>query len=87
MLPNRFFARDGLLMCTRHGAKFRPDDGACVHGPCPGTALSTLPIEVCTRDGVQTTAAALYGLCARGGSAIRRPSTEAVGDGGMLVLR
>ena len=40
MLPDRFFSRDGYLMCTRHGAKFEARDGLCVAGPCTGDALN-----------------------------------------------
>jgi nitrite reductase/ring-hydroxylating ferredoxin subunit len=39
-----------LIACSWHGALFRPDDGACVAGPCPGAALQAWPVEV--RDGV-----------------------------------
>ncbi|RYD61405.1 MAG: Rieske (2Fe-2S) protein [Sphingomonadales bacterium] len=38
-----------LLQCSWHGALFRIDDGVCVGGPCPGTALKSWPLEV--RDG------------------------------------
>jgi nitrite reductase/ring-hydroxylating ferredoxin subunit len=88
MLPDRFFSRDGFLMCTRHGAKFRWDDGECVHGPCPDTALNALPIIDCPHDGVLTTASALHTLCMDGGGAyVLRPRAEATGDGNLQVLR
>ena len=38
-----------FLVCASHGARYRPDDGLCVDGPCKGSHLKALPIEV--RDG------------------------------------
>jgi nitrite reductase/ring-hydroxylating ferredoxin subunit len=32
------------LLCTTHGALFRPEDGVCVSGPCAGDRLD--PLEV-----------------------------------------
>jgi nitrite reductase/ring-hydroxylating ferredoxin subunit len=47
MFPDAFFARDGRsLICTRHGAKFDPSDGACFQGPCSGTTLHPVAVEV-----------------------------------------
>lgn len=41
------FDRDGeLLMCQFHGALYRPDDGMCVAGPCAGSRLRPLPIQL-----------------------------------------
>lgn len=37
------------LVCSSHGARYRPADGLCVAGPCKGSHLRPLPIEV--RDG------------------------------------
>jgi nitrite reductase/ring-hydroxylating ferredoxin subunit len=37
------------LVCASHGARYRPEDGLCVDGPCKGSHLKPLPIEV--RDG------------------------------------
>lgn len=37
------------LMCSSHGALYRPEDGLCVAGPCRGSHLKALPIIV--RDG------------------------------------
>jgi nitrite reductase/ring-hydroxylating ferredoxin subunit len=43
----RRLTRDGLhLVCTGHGALFRPEDGLCVAGPCEGRALEPWPVEV-----------------------------------------
>jgi nitrite reductase/ring-hydroxylating ferredoxin subunit len=38
------------LVCCHHGARYRPDDGVCVAGPCAGGRLTTLAVE--ERDGV-----------------------------------
>jgi nitrite reductase/ring-hydroxylating ferredoxin subunit len=32
----------GYIRCLSHGAKFEPDTGACVAGPCPGQYLQRL---------------------------------------------
>jgi nitrite reductase/ring-hydroxylating ferredoxin subunit len=37
------------LVCNSHGARYQPDDGLCVAGPCEGSHLKSLPIHV--RDG------------------------------------
>ena len=37
------------LVCNSHGARYRPDDGLCVSGPCEGSHLKALPIRV--KDG------------------------------------
>jgi nitrite reductase/ring-hydroxylating ferredoxin subunit len=37
------------LVCSSHGARYQPSDGLCVGGPCEGSHLRALPIEV--RDG------------------------------------
>ena len=51
----RRMTRDGeLLLCTGHGALFRPDDGHCIAGPCEGRALQ--PWAVTVKDGVVVTA-------------------------------
>ncbi|MFJ4052751.1 Rieske (2Fe-2S) protein [Pseudomonas sp. NPDC089743] len=40
---DRFLSADGQwVVCYAHGARFRPDDGTCVHGPCRGDALQAL---------------------------------------------
>jgi nitrite reductase/ring-hydroxylating ferredoxin subunit len=39
-----------FIVCSSHGARYRPDDGLCVSGPCGGSHLRPLPVEV--RDGV-----------------------------------
>lgn len=41
-----FFDISGLyLVCSTHGAAYRPDTGECVGGPCRGQRLEKLAIE------------------------------------------
>ncbi len=46
----RFFdeAYDAIV-CCQHGARYAPDTGACIDGPCEGGRLTVLAIE--ERDG------------------------------------
>jgi nitrite reductase/ring-hydroxylating ferredoxin subunit len=37
------------FICSSHGARFRPDDGFCVAGPCAGAWLR--PVAIQLRDG------------------------------------
>jgi len=51
-----YLTPDGaLIACSWHGALFRPDDGACVGGPCVGARLTPWPVTVA--DGMVVTAA------------------------------
>lgn len=34
------------LVCNSHGARYRTRDGLCVSGPCEGSHLEALPIQV-----------------------------------------
>lgn len=34
------------LVCNSHGARYRPEDGLCVSGPCEGSHLKSLPVHV-----------------------------------------
>ena len=48
--PGRFFDDTGQwLLCSTHGAVYRPDTGACAGGPCRGGLVR---IAVSERDGV-----------------------------------
>jgi nitrite reductase/ring-hydroxylating ferredoxin subunit len=39
-------ADDGVhLLCHQHGARYRPNDGYCVGGPCTGASLVAIAIE------------------------------------------
>lgn len=42
--PGAFYASDGeALICATHGARYAPDNGSCVGGPCDRGALIPLP--------------------------------------------
>ncbi len=44
---DRYLSPGGdLIACSWHGALFRPEDGACVGGPCSGARLAPWPVEV-----------------------------------------
>ncbi|MBG9387899.1 Rieske (2Fe-2S) protein [Caenimonas aquaedulcis] len=48
--PNRFFDDTGRwLLCSTHGAAYRPDTGDCAGGPCRGGLVK---IALTERDGV-----------------------------------
>ena len=48
--PNRFFDDSGRwLLCSTHGAVYRPDTGACAGGPCRGGLVK---IGLTESDGV-----------------------------------
>lgn len=48
--PNRFFDDTGQwLLCSTHGAAYRPDTGACGGGPCRGGLVR---IDLTEREGV-----------------------------------
>lgn len=40
---------DDALVCCHHGARYHPETGACLDGPCEGRPLTSLVIE--ERDG------------------------------------
>jgi nitrite reductase/ring-hydroxylating ferredoxin subunit len=42
----RFLDGEGLLACRAHGARFRPEDGVCVAGPCLGRQLRPIKLEL-----------------------------------------
>lgn len=47
LTQNRYLTREGdLILCSTHGALFRPEDGLCVAGPCAGKALASWPVRV-----------------------------------------
>jgi nitrite reductase/ring-hydroxylating ferredoxin subunit len=49
-LPGQFFdTAQGHLVCSTHGALFRPNDGYCIEGPCRGASLE--PLQVSVRGG------------------------------------
>ncbi|MCC6919574.1 MAG: Rieske (2Fe-2S) protein [Alphaproteobacteria bacterium] len=45
--PDRFLDADRkLIVCSAHGARFRPADGLCTAGPCRGKHLPGIPIVI-----------------------------------------
>jgi nitrite reductase/ring-hydroxylating ferredoxin subunit len=42
--------RDGEVVCQKHGATFRDEDGFCTHGPCEGAFLDEIEIAVSDGD-------------------------------------
>ena len=41
-----FFTKRGdELLCSNHGARFRPEDGECTWGPCKGHPLIPIPFS------------------------------------------
>ncbi len=51
LIPGRFLTHDQhLILCSSHGALFEKSTGLCVAGPCPGRALTRVPLAV--RDGL-----------------------------------
>ena len=45
--PGQFLTADGTyILCAYHAAIFRIDDGACLSGPCHGTGLVAVNLEV-----------------------------------------
>ena len=46
-LPDTFLTANGaLILCSTHGARFRPEDGYCVSGPCIGDRLAPVAISI-----------------------------------------
>lgn len=55
MIGDRYLTREkDLILCSGHGALFRPEDGLCVAGPCAGDRLAPWPVAVV--DGAVVTA-------------------------------
>lgn len=50
---DRFMSGDSLhIVCFAHGARFRPDTGLCVLGPCLGQSLQPQALSVDEHGGV-----------------------------------
>ncbi|MEN8174985.1 MAG: Rieske 2Fe-2S domain-containing protein [Pseudomonadota bacterium] len=46
-LPHQFLdAENRLIQCSLHGARFFPETGACVDGPCAGEGLRPVALEL-----------------------------------------
>lgn len=47
LVGDRYLTREkDLILCSGHGALFRPEDGVCVAGPCAGKRLARWAVEV-----------------------------------------
>jgi nitrite reductase/ring-hydroxylating ferredoxin subunit len=47
MFPDRFLDETRRqLVCSTHGARFRVEDGFCTLGPCRGSGLDPVAVEV-----------------------------------------
>jgi len=44
------FVRNGELFCQKHGATFAKTDGYCDFGPCEGSSLESVAVEVVDGD-------------------------------------
>jgi nitrite reductase/ring-hydroxylating ferredoxin subunit len=43
--PGQFFDRQSqYLICATHDARYVPDSGLCIAGPCVGASLAALPV-------------------------------------------
>ena len=40
------YVREGVILCSWHGAAFAVEDGHCVAGPCAGGRLTPWPVAV-----------------------------------------
>lgn len=44
--PDQFLNYENdMIECALHGARFRIEDGYCLHGPCLGQSLQPLPLR------------------------------------------
>ena len=49
-----YLSPDGKhIMCHAHGARFEPDSGLCVHGPCKGQYLQPVKLDVDPEGGIR----------------------------------
>ena len=47
LAPDRYLTAEAdFILCSSHGALFRPGDGFCVAGPCAGRRLWPWPVKV-----------------------------------------
>jgi len=46
-VAGQFFDEDRkLLICATHGAKFDPENGKCIDGPCVNQSLTPIPVKL-----------------------------------------
>jgi len=44
--PGKFLIEHGQLICASHGASFFIESGRCYSGPCLGSGLAAVPVQV-----------------------------------------
>lgn len=49
--PGQFLYKDGLLICSAHGASFLLSTGLCMQGPCRGESLLEFSYEMSADNG------------------------------------
>jgi len=48
--PGRFLIENGQIICASHGATFWIESGRCYSGPCHGSGLAMVRVEVVDGD-------------------------------------
>ena len=46
LIEGKIQSKDGNLLCANHGAKFDPETGACLKGPCKKKNLTIFPFVI-----------------------------------------
>jgi len=50
-VPDQFLDLEKThILCSRHGATFRFEDGLCISTPCPGAKLKPVGVEIANGD-------------------------------------
>lgn len=44
--PGKFLIENDALICAAHGAVFGVESGHCLGGPCRGSGLRSVPVDV-----------------------------------------
>jgi nitrite reductase/ring-hydroxylating ferredoxin subunit len=48
--PGKFLIDSGFLICAAHGASFFVESGRCYAGPCMGSGLAPVAVDVVGKD-------------------------------------
>ena len=46
LIKGKVQSSDGKLLCANHGAKFDPETGICIKGPCKKKHLTNFPFSI-----------------------------------------
>jgi len=46
LIGGKVQSKDGNLLCANHGAKFDPETGSCLKGPCKEKSLTIFPFII-----------------------------------------